>query len=232
METEKTKPLALVLLSGGMDSAVTLAIARQDFRCIALVFDYAQRHRYEIDYAIQTIYAQHLENHFVVKLQMPTGSSPLTDPTLVLENGLQSTGGVSSAFVPGRNLIFLSYALVWSQRFDIHHIFIGVNAQDQEGFPDCRPAFIRSFEATANRALGINLHTSLGYCYIQTPLIHWLKPKIICLGRSLNVDFSLTRSCYNLNSAGWSCGVCDACKVRLAGFTAVGIKDPIPYIEV
>lgn len=219
---------AVVLVSGGLDSATTLAIAKsQGYACYALSLDYGQRHQIELRSARRTV--EHLEvlEHQVIHLNLDQmGGSALTDTQIEVPiNG--NTKGIPVTYVPARNTIFLAIALGWAEVLSAYHIFIGVNAIDYSGYPDCRPEFIAAFEKMANLATKAGV---AGQTFqIHTPLIHLTKAQIIQEGLRLGVDYSLTISCYQPHSEGLACGVCDACRLRTAGFSALGITDPTRY---
>jgi len=219
---------AVVLLSGGLDSATCLALARsQGFDCFCLSVDYGQRHRTELDAAARV--AAHLgaREHQVLRLDLSQfGGSALTDNAIdVPVAGVQP--GIPVTYVPARNTIMLSVALGWAEVLGAQDIFVGVNAVDYSGYPDCRPEFIRAFEAMANLATkaaveGRPLH-------IHAPLIELSKADIIRTGRNLGVDYGLTVSCYQADENGRACGVCDSCRLRREGFATAGISDPTCY---
>jgi 7-cyano-7-deazaguanine synthase len=220
---------AVVLVSGGLDSATTLAIARdQGFECHALSFDYGQRHRIELEAARRVAESLGVVQHKVVKLDIGwMGGSALTDSSLAVPQA--PSAGIPITYVPARNTIFLAIALGWAEVLAARDLFIGVNALDYSGYPDCRPAFIEAFEALANLATregvegrGFRLHA---------PLIHWRKAEIIATGRRLGVDYSLTLSCYDPDPEGRGCGVCDSCRLRAEGFAAAGVPDPTRYVS-
>ncbi|MBT3922074.1 MAG: 7-cyano-7-deazaguanine synthase QueC [Nitrospina sp.] len=223
---------AVVLLSGGLDSTTTLALAkREGFDLFALTFDYGQRHRIELDKA-QYI-AKHFgaSDHQIVKIDLRQfGGSALTDsidvPTHRDEQEMASE--IPVTYVPARNTIFLSFCLAYAEVKGANDIFIGVNAVDYSGYPDCRPEFIRAFETLANLATkaGVEGKSRLK---IHTPLIQLTKAEIIQKGLELGVDFGMTHSCYNPIEGGISCGVCDSCQLRLKGFQQAGVDDPIKY---
>jgi 7-cyano-7-deazaguanine synthase len=222
---------AIVLLSGGIDSATTLAIARQGgFACYALSFEYGQRHAIEVAAAKRI--AQHLGavEHRFVKIDLRSfGGSALTDSIAVPKNRSleQMKRGIAITYVPARNTIFLSYALAWAEVVGARDIFIGVNAIDYSGYPDCRPEFIAQFERLANVA------TKAGVCcdwfHIHAPLVELAKAEIIRKGAELGVDFSLTHSCYDPGPNGEACAECDSCLLRAKGFADAGIADPTRY---
>jgi len=218
---------AVVLVSGGLDSATTLAIANnQGNSCFALSFDYGQRHRCELDAAVKVVQQIGAQEHKILKLDLAgiTGSA-LTDTNVAVPQ--QPSEGIPVTYVPARNTVFLSLALGWAEVLGALDIFIGVNAVDYSGYPDCRPEFIRAFENTANLATKLGVEQNA--FKIRTPLIQLSKAEIIKQGNSLGVDYSLTISCYDPDSNGKACGVCDSCRLRRAGFKDAGIKDPTIY---
>jgi 7-cyano-7-deazaguanine synthase len=223
---------AVCLLSGGLDSATCLGVAKRDgFDCYALSFDYGQRHRVELDAAVRV--AQHFtaRDHKVAKIDLRAfGGSALTADIDVPKHdsvaGLE--GGIPITYVPARNTIFLSYAMAWAEVLECSDIFIGVNAIDYSGYPDCRPEFIAAFETMANLATkaGVEHRTKLR---IHTPLSSLDKSGIVKLAVEVGVDFAVTHSCYDPDASGRSCGRCDSCLLRLKGFREAGIVDPIRY---
>jgi 7-cyano-7-deazaguanine synthase len=218
---------AIVLLSGGLDSATTLAIARaQDFEPYALSFRYGQRHAVELD-AARDIAAQiGVAAHHIVDIDLRAfGGSALTADIAV---PTEPTGGIPVTYVPARNTIFLSFALAWCEVLDASDMFIGVNAVDYSGYPDCRPEFIRAFEALAGLATRAGVEGGVKF-KVHAPLIAMSKAAIIRRGLALGVDYSLTRSCYAPDPEGRACGVCDSCRIRRKGFAEVGMQDPAPY---
>jgi 7-cyano-7-deazaguanine synthase len=219
---------AVCLLSGGLDSATCLAFARREgFECYALSFDYGQRHRIELDAAARIVASFGAARHLIIPIDLRMfGGSALTGDVEVPKTGV--AGGIPVTYVPARNTVFLSFALAWAEVLSCSDIFIGVNAIDYSGYPDCRPEFIDAFERMANLATkaGVEGRT---HVHIHTPLIHLSKSEIIKLGGSLGVDFGLTHSCYDPDSQGRSCGLCDSCRLRLKGFAEAGIQDPIEY---
>ncbi|GAB6034580.1 7-cyano-7-deazaguanine synthase QueC [Galenea microaerophila] len=226
-EMSGQKP-AVILLSGGLDSATVLAIAKsQGFECHTMAFDYGQRHRSELNASAKLAQAMGAKTHRVMRVDMRNiGGSALTDneiavPTTGVEDEIPVT------YVPARNTIFLSYGLALAEVLSADDIFIGVNAVDYSGYPDCRPEYIEAFEKMANLATkrAIEGHP----LKIQTPLIHLSKAQIIQKGLALGVDYSLTVSCYQANDAGEACGVCDSCRLRKQGFEQAGIQDPTRY---
>ncbi|MHC4637652.1 MAG: 7-cyano-7-deazaguanine synthase QueC [Planctomycetota bacterium] len=232
--SEKNKK-AVILLSGGLDSATTLAIARDEgFRCYALNFQYGQRHQKEVDAAKKI--SQSLE---VVELRCITidlgqfGGSALTDLNMEVPRNraeMDETERIPLTYVPARNTIFLSYALAWAEVLGVFDIFIGVNSTDYSGYPDCRAEFIEAFEKTANLATAAAVEKK-GRYRIHTPVINMTKAQIIQAGTRLGVDYSLTHSCYDPDQKGRSCGRCDSCRLRLKGFSEAGIKDPVEYVD-
>ena len=229
MDTARTpsKP-AVCLVSGGLDSAVTLAFARREgYQCYALSFDYGQRHRVELESAARVARDLSAVRHLVVPIDLRMfGGSALTDDIAVPKDGVR--GGIPVTYVPARNTVFLSFALAWAEVLESADIFIGVNAVDYSGYPDCRPEFVGAFECMANLATkaGVEGRTHLK---IHTPLIRLTKCEIIRLGTDLGVDFSLTHSCYDPDAQGRPCGLCDSCRLRLKGFAEAGLKDPLEY---
>ena len=215
---------AVVLLSGGLDSATTLAIARaQGHACHALSFDYGQRHAAELDAARRIATALGAVEHRV--LEMPIGQfghSALTDSAISVPES--PTNGIPVTYVPARNTVFLACALGFAEVRDARHIYIGVNAVDYSGYPDCRPAFIRAFEALANLATRAAVEGRP--IQIHAPLIEMSKADIIRRGLQLGVDYAMTVSCYQPDDSGRACGRCDSCRLRKAGFAAVGMADP------
>jgi 7-cyano-7-deazaguanine synthase len=219
---------AVVLVSGGLDSATCLAIARSEgYACHALSFAYGQRHTVELDAAARVATALGAVEHRVMNIDLAAfGGSALTDPAIPVPES--PAEGVPVTYVPGRNTVFLSFALAWSEVLDAHDIFIGVNAVDYSGYPDCRPEYIAAFERMANLATRAGTE-GLKPLLIRTPLIQLSKADIIRQGRILGVDYSVTVSCYQPDEQGRACGRCDACRLRRAGFEAAGIPDPTSY---
>jgi len=219
---------AVVLLSGGLDSATTLAMAQgQGFACYALSFNYGQRHAVELDTAKIIAGTMKVAGHKVIDLDLTQiGGSALTDKNIAVPQS--PSAGIPITYVPARNTIFLSYALAWAEVLDISDIFIGVNAVDYSGYPDCRPEYIAAFENTARLATRAGVE---GKPFrIHTPLIQMSKAEIIRKGTELGVDFSLTVSCYQADAQGHACGVCDSCRFRKEGFAVAGIPDPTIYL--
>ncbi|MEZ4218998.1 MAG: 7-cyano-7-deazaguanine synthase QueC [Myxococcota bacterium] len=223
---------AVVLLSGGLDSTTTLAIAREsEFDAHALTFRYGQRHNAEISAAQRVAEAFGVEAHIVADIDLRLfGGSALTDDIDVPKGrSLDEVGdGIPITYVPARNTIFLSFALAWAEVLKASDIFIGVNALDYSGYPDCRPEYIKAYEAMANLATksGVEGHQ---HTRIHTPLINLTKAQIIARGLELGVDYSITCTCYEPSDAGEACGECDACLLRLKGFAENGLSDPVPY---
>jgi len=218
---------AVVLVSGGLDSATTLAVARaRGHRCHALSFDYGQRHSIELGAARRIAKAQGVEEHRVLAMPLgELGHSALTDPAIAVP---ETPGeGVPVTYVPARNTVFLAFALGYAEVIDAQHIYIGVNAVDYSGYPDCRPGFIRAFEYLANLATRAAIEGKL--MNIHAPLIELSKADIIRRGVALGVDYAATISCYQPDTQGRACGRCDSCRLRRAGFEQAGIPDPTPY---
>ena len=223
----KIKKHCIVLLSGGLDSATILNIALKEYQVTALVFDYGQRHKFEIS-AAKKIADKYDISLRLIKIDLGQfGNSALTDDIEVPKN--QEIGKeIPITYVPVRNTIFLSYALAYAEVNNIFDIFIGVNALDYSGYPDCRPEFIEAFEKMANE--GTKFAQGNEEIKIHTPLIDLTKAEIISTGTELDVDYKLTHSCYDPSLDGLSCGECDACILRKEGFIAAGISDPTNYI--
>jgi 7-cyano-7-deazaguanine synthase len=222
---------AVVLVSGGLDSATCLALARAaGFRCHALSFQYGQRHRAELTAAARVAAQLGAVEHRVMPIDLAAfGGSALTDPGIALPlDGAVGKSPIPVTYVPARNTVFLALALAWAEVLHAHDIFIGVNAVDYSGYPDCRPEFVRAFEAMANLATraGVEEGTRLR---IRAPLIDLAKADIIRRGVALGVDFALTISCYQADDAGRACGRCDSCRLRRDGFAAADIADPTAY---
>jgi 7-cyano-7-deazaguanine synthase len=221
---------AVVLLSGGLDSATTLAICRHDgFEPCALSFDYGQRHRIELNAATRVAAALGAREHRIAKIDLRVfGGSALTDDIAVPKNREpDSLNEIPVTYVPARNTIFLSYALAWCEVLGAADIFIGANAIDYSGYPDCRPEFISAFERMANAATKAGVEGTR--FKIHAPLLSMSKAEIIRKGTELGVDFSITHSCYDPGADGVACGECDSCRLRLEGFRAAGLVDPIRY---
>ncbi len=227
----QTSPKAVVLLSGGLDSATTLALARRDgFASYALTFRYGQRHVGEVDAARQIAQALDAARHAIVDLDLRQfGGSALTDDAIVIpKDRALDEGGIPVTYVPARNTIFLSLALAWAEVLAASDVFIGVNALDYSGYPDCRPEYIAAFQRMADLATkaGVEGRQRLT---IHTPLIGLSKREIIEQGLALGVDYRLTISCYDPSPGGDACGRCDACRLRQRGFAEAGLRDPARY---
>ncbi|HZA38631.1 MAG TPA: 7-cyano-7-deazaguanine synthase QueC [Candidatus Baltobacteraceae bacterium] len=224
---------AVVLLSGGVDSTTTLAIGiTEGYEAYALSLDYGQRHQLEIDAARRVANSLGAKEHRVAKIDLRVfGGSALTDDVDVPKHRSETeiAHGIPVTYVPARNTIFLSYALAWAEVISANHIFLGVNAIDYSGYPDCRPEFIKTFEKLAN--LGTKAGVEGKRFQIHTPLIKFSKADIIRKAVELGVDLSLTHSCYDPSAEGRACGECDSCLLRLKGFREAGIKDPIRYVK-
>jgi 7-cyano-7-deazaguanine synthase len=221
---------AVVLVSGGLDSATTLAVAiAQGYQCYALSFDYGQRHNAELEAARRVTASMAVVEHKFIHLNLDSiGGSALTDSNIAVPvDGV--SGQIPVTYVPARNTVFLSLALGWAEVLDAHAIFIGVNAVDYSGYPDCRPAFIATFEKLANLATKLGVEGQ-GF-RIYTPLIHLTKAQIIREGLSLGVDYGQTVSCYQATAEGFACGKCDACRLRAVGFAAANVPDPTHYMN-
>ena len=219
---------AIVLLSGGLDSTTVLAIAKaHNFECYALSFDYGQKQRSELESAKTIANQSKVAEHRIMKISLADiGGSALTDDKIDVPKYSESDE-IPVTYVPARNTIFLSFALAWAEVIDCQKIFIGVNALDYSGYPDCRPEFINAFETMANLATKQSVEGDK--IEIKTPLISMTKAEIIQKGLSLGVDYSQTISCYLANSNGEACGECDACVLRINGFNNANIKDPTFY---
>lgn len=220
---------AIILLSGGLDSVTTLAWAKSEgYVCHALSFDYGQRHKFELDYARKQAALQGVASHRIVQIDLRSfGGSALTDDTIEVPKNRDThdENDIPVTYVPARNTIFLSYALAFAEVTGALDIFIGANRVDYSGYPDCRPEFIKAFEAMANLAVVHALQSDEGL-RIQAPLLDLSKADIVKKGVELGVDYSQTISCYDPDEAGRACGECDACQLRRAGFAANGMADP------
>lgn len=222
-------PRAVVLVSGGLDSATVLAIARAaGYDCYALSFDYGQRHRIELEAADRVARALGASEHRTMRIDLGgIGGSALTDPGVAVPEH-QAGPGIPVTYVPARNTLFLALALGWAEVLGAADIFIGVNAVDYSGYPDCRPAFIDAFTALANVATRAGVEGTT--CFkVQTPLLALSKAEIIRRGAALGVDFASTVSCYQADGEGRACGRCDSCHLRREGFRAAGVADPTRY---
>ena len=224
-------PKAVLLLSGGLDSTTLLAVAVRDgFDVHAITFRYGQRHASEINAARQVAHRFGVRDHVVADIDLRTfGGSALTSDSIDVPHDRDiAEAGVPVTYVPARNTIFLSFALAWAEVLGAADIFIGVNALDYSGYPDCRPEYIAAFEKMANLATRAGVEGTTR-TLIRTPLIDLTKAQIIQLGTSLGVDYSTTRSCYDPDPTGAACGHCDACQLRLKGFLEAGLTDPADY---
>jgi 7-cyano-7-deazaguanine synthase len=225
---------AVVLSSGGIDSTTAMAIARdRGFRLYSLSFFYGQRHAFELKAAEKTAKVFKVERHMIANIDLGIfGGSALTDNIDVPKSRDEKTiaTGIPVTYVPARNTIFLSYALAWAEVLECSHVFIGVNAVDYSGYPDCRPEYIQAYEKMANLATKATVEGRFRIA-IETPLINMTKAEIITFGSSLGVDYSFTHSCYDPSPAGLACGLCDSCILRKKGFTEARIKDPTMYID-
>ncbi len=224
---------AVILLSGGLDSATTLAVAKGlKFSCYALTFRYGQRHHVEIQSAKKVASAIGVKEHLVIDIELGSlGGSALTDKNVAVpKDRLNKDNSIPVTHVPARNTIFLSYALALAEVVGAYDIFIGVNSTDYSGYPDCRDEFIKAFEKMANLATAAAVQGK-GKFKIHTPIIKMTKTEIIKTGIKLGVDYSLTHSCYDPDKRGRSCGRCDSCLLRIKGFTQAGLKDPLKYVK-
>ncbi len=222
---------AVVLLSGGIDSTTTCAIAKEKgFEVFALTFIYHQRHKFEVEAAKKIAKHLKVKDHLILELPLnKIGGSALTDLNISVPKNREITEDeIPITYVPARNLIFLSFALAWAEVLDVQDIFIGVNQIDFSGYPDCRIEFIRSFETTAYLATKMGAHYKKKV-KIHTPLASMKKSEIIKKGVDLGIDYSLTLSCYDPDEKGLACGMCDSCIIRKKGFLEAGIPDPTKY---
>lgn len=230
---EKAKPKAVVLLSGGLDSTTTLAIAQADgFDVYAITFRYGQRHEFEIQAAERIAQRAGVKEHAIIEINLRAfGGSALTSDIPVPKGRSvdEMAGEIPVTYVPARNTIFLSFALAWAEVLGASDIFIGVNALDYSGYPDCRPEFIEAFEALARLATKAGVEGA-SRIRIHTPLIAMTKAEIIARGNALGIDYSMTSTCYDPGSKGEACGACDACLLRLKGFAENGLVDPARYV--
>lgn len=228
--SKEQQPKAVVLVSGGLDSTTVLAMARsQGYECYTLSFDYGQRHRAELIAAERTSRQLGAVEHKVVNLDLGSiGGSALTDTSIdVPEDSPEDSTEIPVTYVPARNTVFLSIALGWAEVLGAQDIFIGVNAVDYSGYPDCRPDFIEAFEKLANLATRAGVEGD--YLRIQTPLLKLSKADIVKQGKALGIDYGLTVSCYQATDEGLACGKCDSCRLRRQGFEAAGMADPTRY---
>jgi len=222
---------AVILLSGGLDSATVLAMAKaQGFACYAASFDYGQRHSAELNAAKNVAARAGVEEHRIVSIDLSQfGGSALTDEAIDVPEANTSVESIPITYVPARNTVFLSLALAWSEVLEARDIFVGVNAVDYSGYPDCRPAFINAYEHMANLATRAGVEQQR--LTVHAPLIDLTKAEIVQQGTALGVDYSLTVSCYQADDTGAACGVCDSCYLRREGFANAGIPDPTRYAE-
>ncbi len=222
---------AVVLLSGGLDSATVLAIARErGFETYALSFDYGQRHKVELTAARRVATALGAREHRTLNFDLTGwGGSALTDDRIAVP--VKASFGIPSTYVPARNTIFLSLALAWAETLRAPNIFAGMNAVDYSGYPDCRPEYIAAFQAMARLATKAGVEAGIGdeVLTIHTPIIHMSKADIVREGARLDVDYEMTISCYQADASGQACGVCESCRLRRDGFSAAGIADPTRY---
>lgn len=222
-----SQPKAVILLSGGLDSATIVAMAKaQGFACYTMSFDYGQRHRAELQAAERVARQLGVVEHKVIGLDLNgIGGSALTDPNIAVP---ETPGeGIPVTYVPARNTVFLSLALGWAEVLGARHLFIGVNAVDYSGYPDCRPEFVEAFERLANLATKAGVEGDT--FKIEAPLQFLSKAQIVQAGSQLGVDYVLTVSCYQADDEGQACGRCDSCRLRAEGFKAAGISDPTRY---
>jgi 7-cyano-7-deazaguanine synthase len=231
MQSAQTPPTekAIVLLSGGLDSATTLAIARHTgYDCYCLSIDYGQRHRSELQAAARVAQALSAVAHKVIRIDLGSvGGSALTDANIAVPvDGVQA--GIPVTYVPARNTIMLALALAQAEVTGAQHIYFGANAVDYSGYPDCRPEFMQAFEALANLATKAAVEGQ--GLQVHTPIMTWRKSEIIRHGVSLGIDYALTVSCYQADSEGRACGVCDSCRLRRIGFSEAGVVDPTRYV--
>ena len=226
------KKTAVILLSGGLDSTTCVAIAKdQGFELFGLTINYGQKHIFELESAKSIASYFDIKNHSIIDINLAQfGGSALTSSMNVPKNrNVSDMNDIPVTYVPARNTVFLSIALARAETINAFDIFIGVNALDYSGYPDCRPAFISEFEKLANLATKNGVEKK-GEYKIHTPLISLTKSEIITKGLDLNVDYSMTSSCYDPSDNGYPCGLCDACQLRLKGFKEAGLKDPLVYI--
>jgi 7-cyano-7-deazaguanine synthase len=225
---------AVVLSSGGIDSTTVMAIARdKGYELYSLSFFYGQRHAFELKAAEKVAELFNVRRHLIINIDLGrVGGSALTDNIDVPKSRDEKlmASSIPVTYVPARNTIFLSYALAWAEVLECSHIFIGVNAVDYSGYPDCRPEYIHAFEKMANLATKAAVEGKVTV-KIETPLIHLRKAEIITLGVGLGVDYSITHSCYDPSPEGLACGYCDSCLLRKKGFSEAGIKDPTIYVR-
>ncbi|TXI11955.1 MAG: 7-cyano-7-deazaguanine synthase QueC [Polynucleobacter sp.] len=227
---------AVVLLSGGLDSATVLALAKTlGYAPYALSFRYGQRHSSELDAAVRVAKSLGAVRHEIIDLDLRrfVGGSALTDDAYAVPTSPGQSDEIPITYVPARNTIMLSVALGWAEALGGRDIFFGANAVDYSGYPDCRPAYVESFEAMANLAtkVGVESHESSTRFRVHAPIIHMSKAEIVKTGISLGIDFSQTVSCYQANPEGLACGQCESCRLRREGFAAAGVADPTKYLH-
>lgn len=227
MQSAGKQAKAVLLISGGLDSATCLAIAiAEGYECYGLSFDYGQRHRVELKSAAIVASEMGVKDYKVFQIDMRSfGGSALTDTSLKVPE--EAVEGIPITYVPARNTVFLSFALAWAEVLQAKAIFIGVNAMDYSGYPDCRPEYIESFQKMANLATKMTVQGL--QLKIETPLINFTKAEIITRGIELGVDYALTVSCYQVDDSGRACGRCDSCRFRSKGFEEAGVVDPTSY---
>jgi len=229
---DTSEPIAVVLLSGGLDSTTTLAIARNGgFACYCLSFQYGQRQVIELQRAQEISSRLGAVQHLVLQIDLgEIGGSALTDDVAVPKRRdvAEMEAGIPQTYVPGRNTIFLSYAMAWAEVLGADDIFIGINALDYSGYPDCRPSYLEAFARMAQLATRAGTEEKR-VLHIHAPLMHMTKKEIILKGLSLGIDYSATHSCYDPGEDGLACGECDACLLRLKGFAEAGVRDPLQY---
>jgi 7-cyano-7-deazaguanine synthase len=231
-KSNEIKPKAVVLLSGGLDSTTVLAIARSEgFACYCLSFQYGQRQSVELERAKENSVRLGAADHLVLDIGLDAigGSALTTEMEIPKKRSLKAmAAGVPRTYVPGRNTIFLAYAMAWAEVLGADDIFIGVNALDYSGYPDCRPEYLTAFEEMANLATRAGTEEKRSLT-IHAPLLQMTKGEIIAKGISLGIDYATTHSCYDPGAGGEPCGECDSCQLRLKGFAEAGIKDPLTY---
>ena len=226
-----TSARAVVLLSGGLDSATCLLVARSEgFEVHALSFDYGQRHRVELERAAALARRYGAAGHRVLRLDLPDrGGSALTDPAAAIPKNALGSETIPSTYVPARNTLFLAHALAWAETLGARDIFLGANALDYSGYPDCRPEFLEAFEKMANLATKAGVEGASPF-RVRAPLLRLTKKEIVLLGQKLGLDFALTTSCYDPGPEGRPCGTCDSCLLRARGFREAGLSDPTNLI--
>jgi 7-cyano-7-deazaguanine synthase len=225
---------AVVLLSGGLDSTTTLGIAlREGYEVHALSFDYGQRHRVELERAAEIANAAGVREHRIVRVDLTQfGGSALTADLAVPKDGLPAHGEIPITYVPARNTVFLALALAFAETVEARDIFLGVNALDYSGYPDCRPEYLQAFERLANLATRVGVESKEPWFRLHAPLMHMTKADIVRQAASLGLDLSRTLSCYDPGPAGAPCGQCDSCRLRAKGFAEAGVVDPAARSEM